>query len=191
VIEGHGGVVKVISAPDAGATFTITLPVMPAEDLLDELLPVPVRGRLGAARVGRDHSAPVRGRAPGVPAHGASILLVEDKPEVATMLTDMLSIDGHRVETAADGLRALDKLSTSAYDVVITDVRMPGLDGPGLYEQLRRRHPRLDGRVIFCTGESLSPDVQAILDAMQAPVITKPFAVEDLRRALRDVLTER
>ena len=107
------------------------------------------------------------------------------------MLTDMLVIDGHRVETAPDGLRALDKLRTATYDAVISDVRMPGLDGPGLYEELRRRHPRLDGRVIFCTGESLSTETQAMLDAIQAPVITKPFTVEDLRRALRDVLASR
>jgi two-component system NtrC family sensor kinase len=123
------------------------------------------------------------------PVSGASILLVEDKPEIVALLTDMLSIDGHHVDTAADGLRALDKLGEAVYDVVLSDVRMPGLDGPGLYEELQRRHPRLRRRVIFCTGESLSLDVQRMIDRVQAPVISKPFAVDDLRRALRRVLT--
>jgi two-component system NtrC family sensor kinase len=151
----------------------------PAEDLL-ESLPT-ARGRTAPAGVEPLVSPPA-------PAGGASILLVEDKPEVATMLTDMLSIDGHHVDTAVDGLRALDRLEEIAYDVVLSDVRMPGLDGPGLYEELERRHPRLRQRVIFCTGEALAPDVQRRLDRLQAPVISKPFAMDDLRRALRSVL---
>lgn len=180
VVEGHGGTVEVASSLDAGATFTIALPVMaPAEDLLDGL--PTARGRTAPAGVEPLVSPPA-------PAGGASILLVEDKPEVATMLTDMLSIDGHHVDTAVDGLRALDRLEEIAYDVVLSDVRMPGLDGPGLYEELERRHPRLRQRVIFCTGEALAPDVQRRLDRLQAPVISKPFAMDDLRRALRSVL---
>lgn len=178
VVEGHGGTVEVTSRPDGGATFTVALPIMAAEDLLDGL--PPWSGRAAAAGAGADRAALVS---------RASILLVEDKPEIAAMLTDMLSIDGHHVDTAADGLRALEKLEEAAYDVVLSDVRMPGLDGPGLYEELQRLHPRLRQRVIFCTGESLSVDVQRMIDRVQAPVISKPFAVEDLRRALRRVLT--
>jgi two-component system NtrC family sensor kinase len=179
VIEAHGGTVGVTSHPGAGATFTVTLPVKVDEEATAD---VPSTGRAGAA------SASPGSDAGGAASAPATILLVEDKPEVAGMLTDMLSIDGHCVETAIDGRGALHKLDEAAYDLVLTDVRMPGLDGPGLYREIELRHPGLRGRVIFCTGEALGVETQTLLERLEAPVISKPFGVDELRRAIRRVL---
>ena len=178
VVEAHGGMVAVRSRPGAGATFVISLPIsierVPARD-------VAASGRPGAALLGAaSHGGPAS--AP------AKILLVEDKPEVVGVLTDMLAVDGHRVETASDGHGALHKLQEGRYDLIVTDVRMPGLDGPGLYRELERRHPRLRRRVIFCTGEALGAETQTLLQRLDAPVICKPFVVDELRRAIQRVL---
>ena len=170
VVEAHGGSVGLISQPGQGATFTVTLPRRP------ESSPVQER-RAGAEEAGLAATV-----------SPATILLVEDQADVARMLADMLSIDGHRVETADDGRRALGKLDEGAYDLVVTDVRMPGLDGPGLYLEVQRRFPQLRGRVLFCTGETLSLETQILLERLNAPVIAKPFEVNELRRVIHRLL---
>ena len=61
------------------------------------------------------------------------VLVVDDEKEIAALLADLLALDGHRVATASDGLAALDLLEHQEYDLILSDVRMPVLDGPGLY----------------------------------------------------------
>jgi CheY-like chemotaxis protein len=99
------------------------------------------------------------------PARGASILIVDDEPELASLLAEILADDAHRVETAYNGLAALDKLRDGTYDLIISDLRMPHLDGPGLYREVARRHPQMIRRMIFVTGDTLEPDdVRRVID---------------------------
>ncbi|MBI4013345.1 MAG: response regulator, partial [Candidatus Rokubacteria bacterium] len=136
-IEAHGGSISVESAPGRGATFRVELPI----------------GTPPAA--GQD--APTAGTSAPVPRK--TILVVDDETEVADVLAEMLSADGHAVETAASGAIALEKLRARVYDLVLSDLRMPGLDGPGLYREVERRHPRLARRFVFLTGDTLSPEI--------------------------------
>jgi DNA-binding NtrC family response regulator len=68
----------------------------------------------------------------------ASILIVDDEPGIS-LLAEILAEDDHRVETAYNGMAALDKLRDGTYDLIISDLRMPHLDGPGLYREVARR----------------------------------------------------
>lgn len=65
---------------------------------------------------------------------------------------------------------------------------MPGLDGPGLYQELERSHPGLWQRVIFIRGDELSPETREFLEATGAPRLAKPFDNEEVRRAIEQVL---
>jgi len=125
------------------------------------------------------------------PREGKSILVVDDEPTIVSLLGDLLTLDGHRVDGAANGRLALDRLGEHAYDLVMTDVRMPELDGPGLYREMERRCPELRRRVIFITGDTLSASVRRFLDETGMPCLTKPFAldtvVDTVRNALRAV----
>ena len=76
---------------------------------------------------------------------GASILLVDDEPEILATLAEILTYAGHRVETAADGAAALERLDSRSFDVIVSDVRMPGLDGPGLYAEIEPPISRRSG----------------------------------------------
>ncbi|MBI1958577.1 MAG: hypothetical protein HYS36_05035, partial [Candidatus Rokubacteria bacterium] len=60
---------------------------------------------------------------------------------------------------------------------ILSDIKMPELDGPGLYRELERRHPDLASRVIFLTGDRLAPGTAEFLGRTGAPVLTKPFRV--------------
>ena len=71
------------------------------------------------------------------------------------MLVEILSHAGARVEVASNGLEALKLLeSGSSYDAILSDLRMPQLDGPGLYQEILRRRPDLGSRMIFMTGDA-------------------------------------
>ena len=166
IVEAHEGAIIVESPPGRGATFRVELPV----------------GAPPAAT--RDAPA----AAPSALIRGKTILVVDDETEVGEVLAEMLSVDGHQVETAANGVIALEKLRERAYDLVVSDLRMPELDGPGLYREVERRHPALLGRFIFLTGDTLSPVIGAFLGQTRAPNLNKPFAPEEVRRVVQRVL---
>ena len=95
---------------------------------------------------------------------------------------------GYEVTTAATGLKGLAALEERAYAVILCDMRMPDLDGPGFYRELERRHPHLVSRVIFLTGDVLSPDAQAFFTQVDRPQVVKPFNAREIRRVIRQVL---
>ncbi len=118
---------------------------------------------------------------------GVRILVVDDNDWVAAALADMLRLDGHQVDTAANGDAALEKLRERTYDVILSDMRMPGLDGPGLYRELELRHPALARRFIACSAEMVSPPVRAFLEQTGVPCMGKPFTLDQVRWAVTSV----
>src|SRR5207253_10709730 len=86
------------------------------------------------------------------------VLVVDDEVGVAEALAEMLGRDGHTVDVANDGARALELLETGTYDVIVSDTRMPVLDGEAFYAELERRFPALCRRFIFLTGDVLNSD---------------------------------
>ena len=169
IIEEHGGRMDVESQPGQGTVFRVVLPVPTAAP---------------AAGVPARPAPCARGGA------AATILVVDDEPAIARALAQILRREGHMVDTAANGRLALAQLAAQTYDLLVCDLRMPDLDGPGLYEALRQQHPRLLARVIFLTGDTLSPEVRAFLEQAAVPRLTKPCRAADVRRLVAQVLQE-
>jgi len=119
---------------------------------------------------------------------GARILVVDDEPGIAGVLEEVLQLDGHAVETVSNGEAALGKLAHGGYELILSDIRMPALDGPSLYRELARRDPRLLRRMIFLTGDTLSPVTREFLEKTEAPCLSKPFALSDVRDIVQRVL---
>lgn len=83
--------------------------------------------------------------------------MVDDEAEVRGLLADLLAAAGQLVETVANGAEALDRLRERRYDLVLSDVRMPEPDGPGLYREIERRHPRLSPSRMMPTSWGWTP----------------------------------
>ena len=114
--------------------------------------------------------------------------MVDDEPEIAEILAELLGADGHRVEIAASGREALEKLDAAEFDLIVSDLRMPDIDGPGLYRRLESEQPRLLERMVFITGDTLGLGVDEFIEKSGRPCIEKPFTPEDVRAAVEEVL---
>jgi two-component system NtrC family sensor kinase len=122
------------------------------------------------------------------PLQDAHVLVVDDEPGIADLLRDLLEAAGCSVCTAASGQQALDQLATQAFDLVVSDLRMPDTDGAGLWRALRGSHPALARRMLFVTGDTLSPAANAFLADSGCPSLDKPFSRGDLMRNLEALL---
>lgn len=116
------------------------------------------------------------------------ILVVDDEPIIAQLITDVLSGDGYDVDVASDGLIALEHIDRDAYDLILSDLRMPGLDGLGLYRQLEQHRPELARRFVFITGDTANEEAWAFLEGAQVPVIEKPFQAGAFEDAVARVM---
>jgi CheY-like chemotaxis protein len=123
---------------------------------------------------------------PAVPS--LAILLVDDEPSMVKALTALLRRDGHSVDTAANGQLALAQLQERPYDLILSDLRMPEMDGPSLYQAMAQHAPQLCRRFIVLTGDSLSPETLAFVAQSGVRRLTKPFTAAEVRRAIQQVL---
>jgi len=160
IVQSHNGTLRLGEHDDAGACFVLSLPAL----------------RSMAPRA----DSPATPSAAHDPRHGARILVVDDEVDIAEILRDILTPAGHRITLTHNGLDALRRLDAEPFDLVLTDLKMPGLDGPALYAELSRRHPHLAHRVIAITGDTLGSSAREFVRTSQVPVIDKPFEPNDV-----------
>ena len=125
---------------------------------------------------------------PASPAR-ARILLVDDDPMITELVVDMLGIEGYDVDTATNGIEALQKLERQRYDLIITDLHMPKLDGSGFYRELAQRKVHSLKRIIFLTGTTGASDEHRFVQESGVPVLLKPFNVSELIELVRRLLS--
>jgi CheY-like chemotaxis protein len=118
----------------------------------------------------------------------ARILLVDDEETVRGFLKRGLELDGHAVTTAIDGADALDRLTDvkGEFDLLLTDIRMPIMDGIALALAAKRDYPDLT--ILLMTGFADQRERARGLQAIVADVLTKPFSLADLRGAVTRAL---
>jgi CheY-like chemotaxis protein len=115
------------------------------------------------------------------------VLLVDDDPAVLRAFRRVLATD-HEVVTARDGAEALRVvLGGAQVDAIICDIGMPKLDGPAFFSELFELRPQMMPRVVFCTGGQPNEKTQRFLERLQAPLLYKPVAVDELRQAIASV----
>ena len=168
IVENHGGRIQAESEEGKGALFRVELPLDLRRD------------------TGHDGTSAGQARE-----KGGKILVVDDEVHVATVLAEMLAVDGHRIDVAPNGALALDRLREGTYDLVLSDIRMPELDGLGLYQEVRRLHPEMARRFVFLTGDRLSSETGRFLATAGAPSLGKPFHLDEVLSVVRRMLQAR
>lgn len=120
----------------------------------------------------------------------ATVLLVEDDPQVRSMLHDTLEEEGHTIKEAENGREAIDAYRKDPADIVVTDIIMPGKDGVEALHILKRDFP--DIKVIAISGGSANIRGEHLLDTAKklgaARVFNKPVDLEELTTAINEVL---
>jgi signal transduction histidine kinase len=159
--EAHGGRLE-LHPTARGACFRLTLPIDPTQ-----ALPKPQAAPAFAAM-------PATRRA----------LVIDDEAEIAESLADFLSVEGFACELAIGGADAQAKLREGSYDLIVSDLRMPDIDGPQLHAWLVATRPDLAGRMAFTTGDTLGTAAARFLEETKRPVLEKPFMPEDVCRFL-------
>jgi two-component system NtrC family sensor kinase len=155
LVENHGGTIALERTTARGARFCVRLPV--------------------GERPGRRDAE--REILSGMPRR---VLLVEDEEDVAQLVAEILARAGDRVDIATNGGQAVERLEATDYDAIVSDVKMPGMDGPALYRVVASRWPAMLGRFGFITGDVVNPATAQFVEASGAPFLRKPFALPDV-----------
>ena len=117
-------------------------------------------------------------------------LLVEDEPVVGELLAEFLELEGYEVDRARDGRQALEFVRRHAYALIVSDVRMPDVDGPAFYYQLRAVRPDLTRRMVFVTGDITNAETRRFLDETCLRYLEKPFTIAQFRAVVQGALAE-
>ena len=160
IVRRFDGHILVDSEVGAGTTFHILFPAQQEEAPALSDAPLP--------------SAMAQGT--------ETLLVVDDERSVRELLERVLTSAGYEVLVAADGKQACDKAEAAKLDLLVSDVSMPELSGPQLYDRLKSRHPGL--KVLFITGYAM--DVPP--EAAALPIVRKPFSFGALTQRVRAVL---
>lgn len=117
------------------------------------------------------------------------ILVVDDHADIRQSIALALAEEGHDVRTACDGAEGLRLLEAGPpYHLIVSDLRMPNLDGPSLYLELSRRWPAGPPHLLFMSGFVEAPQYAGFLREAKVPVLHKPFSLDDLVRVVDQIL---
>ncbi len=114
--------------------------------------------------------------------------MVEDEPGIAKVCARTLNAEGFQVDVAVNGKVALDMWKKKSYDLCLSDIRTPEMNGIELYQHLESEFPEAVNKVIFTTGDVLSSNIKEFLESTNRPYLAKPFTPDELRAIVKTVM---
>jgi len=168
IVAEHNGRIYAKSELGDGATFVIEFPIVAGEEQTD----------LGKSDDGDTTDKQI----------DASILVVDDEPKVSELLSDILTEEGHKVEAVSNAADALNKMRYKDYRLILLDIKLPGMSGIELYDELLRTAPVSAKKVVFITGDVMGKDTKEFFAKTKCHCICKPFDIQRLSRELNDML---
>ena len=168
IILSHGGQIRLDPNKKQGSRFVVDLPVKNlagenAEEIFGEI----------------DQGANLKA------------LVLDDEVEVGELTAEILERDGFDVEFMFNGVDALKSLENNHYDVFLTDLNMPEIDGKAIVQALKSRFPQMLGRTVIITGDTMGPTSKQVLSDSGIPHLEKPVSPPELRKVIADILNTR
>ena len=114
--------------------------------------------------------------------------MVDDEEAIRLLVSTILTQSECAVDATGDAGEALAKLESTSYDIVLMDIRMPGMSGMELYARVIDKHPELTGKVIFITGDTSDASVREYLVSHNLAYMTKPFDRKTLEEKVNGLL---
>ncbi len=164
IVSEHSGTFEVASPAGRGTTFTITLPVQNV-----------------AVEEPKKVSLP--------PAQSANILIVDDEPTIRDVIAKFLSFRGHHVIVASSGADGIARFKETAFDLVVTDLGMPGMSGWDVAREIKKLKPK--ALVVLMTGWSADLDSRKVKESGVDRVVHKPFQVDDVLELVSEAVALR
>ena len=117
-----------------------------------------------------------------------AVLIVEDETALASAMAESFADAGYLVDRAGDGEEALACLEGGKFDLIVSDLKMPRMDGIRLFAALREQHPEMARRIMFVTGDVIGTDAEGFLADSGCRWLAKPFRLSELLRIAREVM---
>ena len=128
--------------------------------------------------------------APETTSASPRVLVLDDNAMITDMLGSMLDMFGYQAATANAGEDALEMLARDRYDVILSDFRMPGMDGQEFYRRAVAEHPELTHRIVFLTGDSVGNGAREFLEETACPHLTKPYSLQTVQDMIAGLLQD-
>jgi two-component system, NtrC family, sensor kinase len=173
ILSDHHGRLYYQRSELGGAGFMIELPVV-AENVPEE-----------TALPAEPNPVPLFSKA-----RAAHVLVLDDEKSIAELLCEMLFMLGHKPSLCLAAPQALAMIEKQSFDLIISDFRMPLMNGQEFHEQVKQKNPALARRIIFLTGDVVHEQTQSFLKSSGNPHLAKPFHLSGIERVIADVLSQ-
>ncbi len=171
IVVEHGGTLEIESPKECGTTITVRLPYEEGANAIAINAPAKQSTETGTVFENK------------------KVLIVDDETSIREVLAELLSAEGLSVQTAKDGQQALKLIKKEHYDLIITDIRMPNLSGPELYDVIVKELNFPKDKIIILTGDILSEEAKNFILKSACLYILKPFNPGELLKVLQKALS--
>ena len=177
IVNEHGGNISFEKAPGGGTTFVMELPLQQEAvgEMQGALKKGRIKDRVSSLQVGDDND-------------GQRALVLDDEETVREVLKNHLARLGVSTDATSSGEAALKMLKEKNYNLIISDIKMPGMDGKRFHAEVVSESPELAERIVFITGDTTSSDISNFADEVGCRFLQKPFTFAGLKDAVEEFL---
>lgn len=172
IAKDHGGSLTYKTVPSGGACFVLELPTI--ENAPDEFL----EGTKFESILESRHKAQKQ---------NLSILVLDDETELAALFGQTIELLGHKPSVCHTPNQALELIDSTDFDVILSDFKMPNMNGDVFFNEVKRIKPVMAERIIFLTGDVFGDEAQEFFEKTKRPYIMKPFQLGDLEAAISEL----
>ena len=158
IVKNHNGEINVTSEKGVGTKFTVSLPIVVSDNI-------------------RSQSLSKKGKSD---LKGKKILIVDDEESIRSFVDELLTGEGCIVEAVDNGAEAMEKMAKKDFDVILCDIKMPGVSGKELFNFIKKNKSKLVDKMVFITGDLLSEDTKKFMKKTGSSFIEKPLQIDSL-----------